>query len=388
MALEVLDSLEALEYLEALDSLDHLDSLPLKTANPEMKIAYIMETLAICGGLERIMTAKMNYLADNALCDVVLIEVYDYPGADAFPLSERVKRIRLGIKKHSLTIIKPMTFWQVTHRVDEVIRQEKPEIMTSAGLLGVYLYGLRRYPCRMIYESHQARFTMPLPWLVRRMEQHVDTVICLTDGDAQEYKHARRVAVIPNFIDMLPATCESETMREKKIVALGRLEKKNGYDLLIRAWYQIHHKMPEYTLHIYGEGRERKRLQDLVDSMMLSESTTLHHATDKPEDVYRSADIVCVTSVYEGFSFTTIEALAHGVPVVACDVPYGPAQLLGEGHGGLLVERNSEAVGNALLTLSRDRELYARLASEGMDIAQRYNKHNIMRQLIEELKKQ
>lgn len=352
-----------------------------------MKIAYIMETLAICGGLERIMTAKMNHLADNALCDVVLIEVYDYPGSDAFPLSERVKRIKLGIKKHSLTIIKPMTFWQVTHRVNDVIIDEKPDVMISAGLLGVYLYGLRRYPCRMIYESHQARFTMPLPWLVRRMEENVDAVVCLTEGDAQEYRHAKRVAVIPNFIDLNPDTLKTESRKEKKIVALGRLHRQKGFDLLIRAWQQIQQHLPGYTLNIYGEGREREALQALICSLGLEERVCLHPATSNPSaDIYQQADIVCVTSEHEGFSLVIVEAMAHGVPVVACDVPHGPRHLIKDGKGGILVERTEKAIGSALLTLLQDRSLYSRLASEGPDVAAQYGRDRIMQMQEEFLK--
>lgn len=350
-----------------------------------MKIAYVMETLAICGGLERIMTDKMNYLAGSRLCEVVLIEVYDYPGGDAFELSPLVKRVRLGIKKHSSKIVKPMTFWQVTHRVAEVIQQEKPDVMTSAGLLGVYLYGLRRYGCRMIYESHQPRFTMPLPWLVRRMEQNVDTVVCLTDGDAAEYRHARRVTVIPNYLSLTVSTDNRLASRQHHIVALGRLEKANGYDLLIRAWQQIYHDLPDCSLHIYGEGREREPLQTLINALQLEESVTLHSATDNPAAVYRSADMVCVTSEYEGFSLVIIEAMAHGVPVVACDVPHGPRHLLAEGRGGLLVERNAEAIGKAVLAIENDPALHSRLASEGPAIAAQYSRERIMRLWAEEI---
>ena len=352
-----------------------------------MKIAYVMETLAICGGLERIMTDKMNYLAGNRLCEVVLIEVYDYPGGDAFELSPLVKRVRLGIKKHSSKIVKPMTFWQVTHRVAEVIQQEKPDVMTSAGLLGVYLYGLRRYGCRMIYESHQPRFTMPLPWLVRRMEQNVDTVVCLTDGDAAEYRHARRVTVIPNYLSLTASTDVETASQQHRIVALGRLEKANGYDLLIRAWQQIYHDLPDCSLHIYGEGREHEPLQTLINALQLEESVTLHSATDNPAAVYRSADIVCVTSEYEGFSLVIIEAMAHGVPVVACDVPHGPRHLLAEGRGGLIVERNAEAIGKAVLAIENDPELHSRLASEGPAIAARYSRERVMRLWAEEINK-
>ena len=355
-----------------------------------MKIAYVMETLAICGGLERIMTDKMNYLAGNRLCEVVLIEVYDYPGGDAFELSPLVKRVRLGIKKHSSKIVKPMTFWQVTHRVAEVIQQEKPDVMTSAGLLGVYLYGLRRYACRMIYESHQPRFTMPLPWLVRRMEQNVDTVVCLTDGDAAEYRHARRVTVIPNFMGERKeqrGKSKDESGERRKIVALGRLDRHKGFDMLINAWHLIHDKTDGCSLHIYGEGREREPLQTLINALQLEESVTLHSATDNPAAVYRSADMVCVTSEYEGFSLVIIEAMAHGVPVVACDVPHGPRHLLAEGRGGLLVERNAEAIGKAILAIKNDSELHSRLASEGPAIAAQYSRERIMRLWAEEINK-
>ena len=219
------------------------------------------------------------------------------------------------------------------------------------------------------------------------MEQNVDTVVCLTDGDAAEYRHARRVTVIPNYLSLTASTDVETASQQHHIVALGRLEKANGYDLLIRAWQQIYHDLPDCSLHIYGEGREREPLQTLINALQLEESVTLHSATDNPTAVYRSADIVCVTSEYEGFSLVIIEAMANGVPVVACDVPHGPRHLLGEGRGGMLVERTPEAIGKAVLAIKNDSELHSRLASEGPDIAAQYSRERVMRLWAEEINK-
>ena len=83
--------------------------------------------------------------------------------------------------------------------------------------------------------------------------------------------------------------------------------------------------------------------------------------------------------------FGAFAALANGVPVVACDVPHGPRHLLGEGRGGLLVNREADDIASAILSLAHDRTLHDRLASEGPDIAAQYSRHRIMKMWTEEI---
>ena len=77
------------------------------------KIVYVMETLAIKGGLERIMVDKMNFLAETGKYDVVLVEVYDYASADCYVLSDSVRRIRLGVSKRRAL---PLKLWQMAEK--------------------------------------------------------------------------------------------------------------------------------------------------------------------------------------------------------------------------------------------------------------------------------
>ena len=136
-----------------------------------------METLAIKGGLERIMVDKMNFLAETGKYDVVLVEVYDYASADCYVLSDSVRRIRLGVSKRRAL---PLKLWQMAEvhcRMRRTMRREKADLMVSAGLLGVLLLGVQNFGCREIFESHGPRHRLPLQWLVKRMERKVDLVV-------------------------------------------------------------------------------------------------------------------------------------------------------------------------------------------------------------------
>lgn len=346
----------------------------------DMKIAYVMESLAIMGGVERIMVSKMNSLADSYGHDVTLIEVYDYEGApDRYALSDNVGRIRLGIRKTRHGWMKP---WQMLHVVRSVMKAVdslRPDVMSCSALLGVIVYGLGTYGCRRIYESHGPRRYMMMPWLVRRMERRVDMVVCLTQGDASEYAIARNVCVIPNFIDdsfFLP----KKECRHTHATALGRMEEEKGFDLLIRAWKKVTERLPDALLSIYGDGRMHDDLEALVNSLELGNNIVLLPPSADTRQIYADSSIVVVPSRFEGFSLVTVEAMAQGVPVVACDVEYGPREILAEGRGGLLVQRTEDDIADAIVCLLTDEALHNKLSAEGREVASRYARDVVMKQ--------
>lgn len=344
-----------------------------------MKIVYVMETLTISGGLERIMVSKMNYLADKYGYDVTLIEVYDFAGEDAYKLSDNVHRLRLKIRKTSILPFKVNTFYHVIKSVKREILRLKPDVMSSSALLGVMLYAFSRYPCRMVYESHQARFTMPFQYLIRRMERNVDDVVCLTQGDAKEYNIARNVTVIENFNTVMPHDPKYKHRRSKNVVALGRLSKQKDFSMLLDIWHNIHHRIPAYTLHIVGDGPERALLQKKIMTLNLSESVVLSPATKDVDSIYRNADVFVMTSVFEGLPLVISEAMAYGVPVVSVDISYGPRDIISHG-GGIITRRDVKEMSEAIVGLLSDDILYDKLSAEAPKVSSRYDVSVIMEQ--------
>jgi glycosyltransferase involved in cell wall biosynthesis len=91
----------------------------------------------------------------------------------------------------------------------------------------------------------------------------------------------------------------------------------------------------------------------------------LGHRTDI-ERIYRGADILIHPARYETFSLAVHEAAATGLPVIATRTN-GVEDLLEDGEAGIMIERTEEAVTEALIRLTRDPALRARMGNIGRE---------------------
>jgi 1,2-diacylglycerol 3-alpha-glucosyltransferase len=97
------------------------------------------------------------------------------------------------------------------------------------------------------------------------------------------------------------------------LLVLGRLVKVKGIDLAIRA---VAASGAQVQLAIVGSGPEAESLGELTARLDLSSRVHFHPATDKPEAWYGMADAFLMTSTYEPFGQTILEAMASGLPVI------------------------------------------------------------------------
>ena len=93
-------------------------------------------------------------------------------------------------------------------------------------------------------------------------------------------------------------------------------------------------------------------------------------------------DVVVHPSLDESFSMTAVEAMALKKPVIAGRGTPGIREVLGFGDGGILVDvSDPEAVANAMLLVSEDKEYRDQIAQSGFDRAwSRYRLHSVMSQ--------
>lgn len=345
-----------------------------------MRIAYVIENLSLKGGMERIMVDKMNYLADMMHHDVHLIEVYQNDDSDQYAVSTKVSRTCLGIRKKRCIMLKPLTFMHIAYAMRRCIDALQPDIMISGSLLGVIIFGMQRFRCHTIYESHGPRHMMLLPWLINRMEHNVDCVVTITDGDAQEYKKARRVEVIPNFLGKHIGIQKRAANETFNIVALGRLSPEKGFDLLIDAFAMVNARHTDTQLDIYGSGICQEDLQKQIKNLGLSSKITIHAPEQNVAQIYSQADVIAVTSQFEGFSLVILEALSAGVPVVACDVPYGPRYIIGDSGAGILTERNAASFADAMVRVIENKDMLTSMSANSQSVVARFQKDVIMKQ--------
>jgi glycosyltransferase involved in cell wall biosynthesis len=106
------------------------------------------------------------------------------------------------------------------------------------------------------------------------------------------------------------------------VVAVGRLMPVKRFDLLITAIAGVRSRLPGTQLVIVGEGAERERLEDLVQTLDAAEWVRLPGRVPDAElvDLYRQAWVVASASAAEGWGMTITEAAACGTPAVVTDI--------------------------------------------------------------------
>jgi glycosyltransferase involved in cell wall biosynthesis len=149
-----------------------------------------------------------------------------------------------------------------------------------------------------------------------------------------------RTTVVPNPIATraIPARPDRGVRSStRRLVTVGRLTRQKRHDLLIRAVAIVSERMP-VELTIVGDGELAADLKALAAQLGVSARVHFAGYAPRPHEYIRRAELFVLASDYEGFGNVLVEALACGVPVVATDVPYGPAFILDDPSYGVLVE--------------------------------------------------
>jgi glycosyltransferase involved in cell wall biosynthesis len=149
-----------------------------------------------------------------------------------------------------------------------------------------------------------------------RSVKYADSVIGVSKEVVKEMPQAK---VIPNWFN--PAHQGLPSSRSGPVIAVGRLEKVKGFDLLINAWVNI-----KEELNIIGSGKELLPLQELIEKLGLSDRIKIltDHSYESIEDIYKNASGLIVSSLREGGPRTVLEAINHNIPVLGTNVGIMP----------------------------------------------------------------
>lgn len=228
---------------------------------------------------------------------------------------------------------------------------------------------------RIVHTTHachvRAPFTRDAPvdaawerWL--RIADRFEAVAWLTDaqrGDVERrWGPGIRSFVVPHPAP--PVAAEGAPIAGR-IVMLNSLIARKRVDHALRAFARVRETAPEARLVVFGEGGERAALEALAAELGLADAVELRGHAPDPEIAWEGADAFLFTSANEGQGLVLLEALAHGVPVVAYDVPYGPREALQDGGGLLVGDGDVAALAEALAAVVTDRGQRERLAAEG-----------------------
>jgi glycosyltransferase involved in cell wall biosynthesis len=268
----------------------------------------------------------------------------------------------------------------VEDRYERYLRTSDADVViaTRAGLIA---YAARFAPARMIRigqehltrDQHRRAMRQQLPRHINRL----DAFVTITARDAEDYRRSLnldrvKLVFIPNSVPV-PSVPASHG-RARLVVAAGRLVESKRYDVLIRGFAKVAAKRPDWQLRIYGQGRLKDELRELVVELGLHNHVLMMGPYMPIETEWAKGAIAAVPSDREPFGMTLVEAMRVGVPVVSTDAPHGPAEILEDGVDGLLIPTGDpEAMGDALLRLIDDREERAAMAVAAQKNSERYD---------------
>ena len=162
------------------------------------------------------------------------------------------------------------------------------------------------------------------------------------------------IAVLPIFVDVLkiknsPVNTNLKQKYPGRFIVLmaSRLTKEKNIGLAIEAIGEIVKKHPQTLLLIVGEGPELKKLKLLTIHYSLQTNVVFEPWTDDLSSYYKTADLFLLTSNYEGYGRTVVEATAADLPVIMTDVGVAVGSVVPVGDKKTLVERLASLIENS-----------------------------------------
>ncbi len=191
------------------------------------------------------------------------------------------------------------------------------------------------------------------------------------------------IAVIPPGVQ-LPPPEEKRPPPGETVLFAGRLSRQKNIPLLLEAMRLLRQRGRTTRLRIAGEGEEERRLRQLARRLGLEARVSFAGRLEGEAlaGEFRAASVLALPSERESFGLVLVEAMAHGLPVVATDIP-GVRRVVDPGRTGLLAPPDPESFAGALERVLTDGELRKTIAGEGRKRAGEFDWGRIIPRYLE-----
>lgn len=267
------------------------------------------------------------YIAE--IIDTLSIDIFILPVCPWYALLEYIKK-KTGCKL--IFALHSVPLWEVIYTLYEKKKH------CGKSLIRLALWHLVVYPKTMwlkkytpsVIDKHKKIYEVVDRYTVLgegyRASLLKDMKIPSTEGKMIVMHNAE---VAPSFVNL---------NKKKQILFVGRMTYVDKrIDRLIDIWGMIYRKAPDWELILVGDGVEYEPLRMKAKQMNLQQIRFVGHS-DKVNDYYQDASILCLTSTFEGWPLCLTEAQAYGVVPIAFDCTLGVYEILApSGVNGILI---------------------------------------------------
>ncbi len=335
------------------------------------------------GGAERVAARLANLWAERG--EQITIITLDTVESDVYRVDPRVKRIGLGLMGTSRNVM--TAIWNNRCRIAglrKAIKTIQPDCVVGVTdqINVITLLACRRLKVPVVIAEHSDPRHQDMGRIWERLRRwsypQAMAIVVLTQSVAEHMRlrfgHVPIRVIANGIAPPVHELHDGDEGRRKLVVAMGRLSAEKGFDRLIDAFAQVASPHDEWTLEIAGEGLERNDLQQRIDRQRLGDRVTLMGWVDEPETWLSQAAIFVLSSRYEGFPVSLLEAMSLGLAVISFDCDSGPREIIRHQVDGLLVRPGDVAgLAQAMQCLIDDPALRHRLGQAARNVVERFS---------------
>lgn len=147
-----------------------------------------------------------------------------------------------------------------------------------------------------------------------------------------------------------------------RLLSVGRLTAQKAFEVSVDAMKRLKDAGKNVRWYVLGEGDQRKKLQEQIDALGLTEDFILYGAVNNPYPFMKQADIYVHASRFEGKSIAIQEAQILGKPMVVSDCS-GNREQVCHGKDGLMCGLTPESLAENIMLLLEDEALRGKLGA-------------------------
>ena len=360
-----------------------------------MRILYVTDALAVWGGIERVLSDKLNYLVRHYGYEVYVVTADQGNHPIPFPLEESIIVRDLNIRFHQQYQFRGFKRFLKYKELERLYRNRlslfiseiSPDVISCIrdGYASAVLDVEAAIP--VIFESHamykdieyeNSSFIHRITTYMNRFKfQKLKKVVTLTQGDANDWKRVcNDVCVIPNVVHLNESGRYSDC-KSKRAIFVGRFDVQKDFGTMVKVWLIVQQSHPDWILDVYGNGELKSYYEKEIVGRGLN--IRIYPAVPNIFDKYLESSMLLMTSLYEPFGLVLVEAMSCGLPVVAFNCPYGPADIIQNGKDGYLVEdRNVKVYSDRVCQLIENDKIRHDMGQAAVLSSQRYKADIIM----------
>ena len=375
-----------------------------------MKLLYILGNIINKAGVERIMTQKINYLAETGH-DISLLTTDQNNQPLSFPISKNVHYLSVSAPIPSRTdysFFKWLSSFYNARSVfskviNSIVIEELPDIIIcttySFDVLDILTRICHKKHIKLIIESHiqltnvfmqqRLAYNSILSFYGKIHDNYIlhhirraSMLVCLTNEDMKSWKklHIDNVYVIPNMITIQPPVTIDYSI--KRVIAVGRYSDQKGFDMLIKAWGKLSPKYHDWHLYIFGN-EDRVPYEEMAKTEKCQDTCHCMPVTEDIATEYGKSSIFVMSSRYEGMPLALIEAMSSGLACVSFNCPNGPSDIINDGIDGFLAKNGDiDDLAAKIENLICKESLRSQIGIRAKQNIERYSPDAIMQQNI------